>query len=328
MAVSLLSADIHPDLTEYVLKLLMKNKITTVLDFAKTDTDRLIRITNLSFEEISAIKSNLINSYSGNNIQVVEYFRYLNELIEPISTGIRGLDLLLEGGLLPGQVLEVCGESGSGKSQLCTSLAINIAQKQKLDVFYCDTKSDFSARRVHRILTLRNCTNQEIQETMKRVKVERIFSPEILIECMENILDQIDNLETLKVIIIDSLPALWYMHQNSKSNCYPLGMLTRLVGLLRKLSSESLIAIVVVNLQVRSSDYLAQNSTRRTIHSKGVTTYPALGKFWETAPTTRILLSKLNNSSTGYERLLSIWKCNYLRTGDRQMITITEGGTV
>ncbi|XP_058466205.1 DNA repair protein RAD51 homolog 4 [Malaya genurostris] len=328
MAVTMLNAVLHPSLIPYVVKLLSKNKVITVLDFAKTDSDRLMRITNLSFEEISDIKNNLVNNYSGSNIPVIQYFRYLNERIQPISTEIIGLDLLLDGGLFPGHILEIFGEPGCGKSILCTSLAINVARNPNQHVLYCDTKNDFSTSRVHTILTQKNYNSLLIEEIMNRIEVKRIFCAEDLIEFIENMIGEIDSMDKLQVLIIDSLPALWFQYQNSKSSCYPLGMLTRLIGLLRKIASENFISIVLVNLQVRSKDSLAQNSSRRNIKPKGNATYPALGKFWETAPTTRILVNKVNDNTTGCARSISIWKSNYLQSGNHQLISITDRGAV
>ncbi|XP_053689481.1 DNA repair protein RAD51 homolog 4 [Sabethes cyaneus] len=328
MSSTVLSTEIHPNLTEESIESLNKNRILTVLDLAKTDDDRLLRITNLSFEEITAIKAALVNYYSGYNIPVTDYFRYLTEVVQPICTGIRGLDLLLEGGMLPGHVLEICGESGSGKTQLCTSIALNIAKRQQLDVLYADCKCDFSASRVHQILTANKYTDQEIHDTMSRITVERFFSPESLVEAMESFRNQIDDLDKFKVLIIDSLPALWYLYQNSKSNCYPLGLLTKLIGILRKLATENFLCIIVVNLLISSADVARPNDSRRLTQSlRENGSYPALGKLWQSAPTTRIVISKLEGNIVGPERLITIWKCNYLKTGDRQMVTISDKGT-
>lgn len=331
MTSTLLCTDIHPILTEYVIKLLAKNRIRTIYDFSKSEDDRLMRITNLSYEDVGVIKKDIISRFSGNSIQVVEYFRYLEELVEPLKTGIRGLDLLLEGGLLPGHVMEIFGDSASGKTQICTTISANIAHKQKLDVFYVDTKCDFSAQRVHRIMELNKCSLQEIHEAMARIKVERIFSPENLVRLIEDLLARVDELENFKVLIIDSLPPLWYQYQNTKSRCHPFGMLTQLIGLLRKLASENLISVVLVNLKITSSDSFAAGvgSTRKSTNPhKDVNEYPALGRFWEATPTTRILVSKIEGNETGHERMLTIWKCSYFRSGDRQVVVLSDKGVV
>lgn len=323
MTTASLSDELHQDLPAYVVKMLLKNRIGTVYDFVRADTDRLLRITNLSFEVLSAIKRDFMTRCSGTTVRVGEYFQYLGELIDPIPTGVRGLDALLQGGLLPGHVLEVFGEPACGKSQLCMTIAANVASRgaaDPVDVFYVDTKCDFSASRVQSMLLAGKCSEEEAREAMQRIKVERIHSPEHLLGTVEELLAQIDQEERFgkfRVLLVDSLPALWYAHQNSSSSCYPVGMLTSLAGLLRKLASENMIAVVVVNLRIVSTDSGQQRVTQ-----------PALGRYWEMVPTTRLLMSKLDSGDNGQNRLISISKCNYLKTDDRQMVTLTERGVV
>ncbi|XP_055631049.1 DNA repair protein RAD51 homolog 4 [Toxorhynchites rutilus septentrionalis] len=317
MATVSLSADTHPDITMYVIKLLTKNNIVTILDFAQADIDRLVRITKLSPEAIRAIKSDIINRYCGNVINVIEYFRYLDGLVEPIPTSINGLDALLEGGLLLGHTLEICGESGTGKTRLCVSLAANVAQYSKFDSIYVDTKCDFSATELRRMLQQRKSSDQETKEIMQRIKIHHCFSLADLVDFVEELLAIVDDMKAFKVLIIDSLPSLWYMHQNSKSSCYSLGLLTRLAGSLRKLASENLISVVIVNLAIRPTGISAENNGRKVVNQRD--SYSALGRFWESVPTTRLLTSKIEENKI----VISIWKSNYLKKIGQQ-ITITN----
>jgi RecA/RadA recombinase len=61
-------------------------------------------------------------------------------------------DALLNGGLMTGELLEIFGTSGTGKTQLCMTLAANVALYLKKQVFYIDCKNDFSGTRLHSIL--------------------------------------------------------------------------------------------------------------------------------------------------------------------------------
>lgn len=72
------------------------------------------------------------------------------------------LDNLLKGGLYPGQIYEVCGVSSSGKTQLCLTIASNIALDPNNIVRYIDTKRDFSSSRIEEILLKRNYNKQVI----------------------------------------------------------------------------------------------------------------------------------------------------------------------
>lgn len=61
------------------------------------------------------------------------------------------LNNVLGGGIPVGYITEICGLAGCGKTQLCFQLAINCV-KQDNNVLYIDTKGDFSAIRLQRIL--------------------------------------------------------------------------------------------------------------------------------------------------------------------------------
>lgn len=62
--------------------------------------------------------------------------------------------------MYPGQIYEVCGTSSSGKTQLCFTIASNVALKPNNLVRYIDTKRDFCGSRVEEILLRKNCDKQ------------------------------------------------------------------------------------------------------------------------------------------------------------------------
>lgn len=72
------------------------------------------------------------------------------------------LDELLKGGLYPGQLCELCGPSSSGKTQLCLTIAANIAVQSDIIVYYFDTKRDFTRFRYEEILKAKNFRQEVI----------------------------------------------------------------------------------------------------------------------------------------------------------------------
>lgn len=72
------------------------------------------------------------------------------------------MDELLKGGLYSGQLCELCGPSSSGKTQLCLTIAANVAIRSDITVWYLDTKRDFSRLRYEEILKARNCRQEVI----------------------------------------------------------------------------------------------------------------------------------------------------------------------
>jgi RecA/RadA recombinase len=53
---------------------------------------------------------------------------------------------------MTGELLEVCGLSGSGKTQFCLTIAASVTVKLKQKVYYIDCKNDFSGTRMQSIL--------------------------------------------------------------------------------------------------------------------------------------------------------------------------------
>uniref|UniRef100_A0A182LXU6 RecA family profile 1 domain-containing protein n=1 Tax=Anopheles culicifacies TaxID=139723 RepID=A0A182LXU6_9DIPT len=327
MAATQLVADLHPLLTEYVIKKLQKNRLTTVYSFVKVEVEQLIRITNLPAESIVLVKNQLTEQFAG------QYRNGQAHAAEPttarLGTGIYSVDALLQGGLLPGHIYECCGESGSGKTLLCMTIAANVVL-QRCTAIYIDTKCDFSGRKMQQILDKgqRKLSEHELGHTMTRIKVERIFSPELLVQVVEELATGkhlADGIE-LKLLVIDSLPSLWYLYQDSQSSIEPLGLLTKLICSLRKLATQRSVAIVLVNLAVRMVEGMAGSTVeaKRKLCPNG--NYPALGRYWESAPGTRLLLEREDDQPETTTRSVMVWKSNYLRSGERTIVRMTDTG--
>ncbi|KXZ56730.1 hypothetical protein GPECTOR_1g658 [Gonium pectorale] len=76
--------------------------------------------------------------------------RELRNKIQVLPTGCAPIDTLLGGGLREGTVVEVAGETASGKTQLCLSAAATTAFRGE-PVFYVDTTGSFAPERVVRM---------------------------------------------------------------------------------------------------------------------------------------------------------------------------------
>uniref|UniRef100_A0A182NK24 RecA family profile 1 domain-containing protein n=1 Tax=Anopheles dirus TaxID=7168 RepID=A0A182NK24_9DIPT len=323
MAATPLTADLHPLLTEYVVKKLQKNRLTTVYNFVKVDVNQLMNITNLPVESITLVKKQLTARFAGHLHRALG-----SNTTVPFSTGLASLDELLQGGLLPGHVYELCGESGSGKTQLCVTVAAHVALQQRCQVFYVDTKCDFSGTKVMHVLNAsqqRKLSERELGHTMARIRVERIFSPALLVQVVEELAagKHLDANKPLKLLIIDSLPALWYLFQDAASSCEPLGLLTKLICSLRKLATAYSVAVVLVNLAIAGG---TGSDVKRKLCPNG--SYPALGRYWESAPGTRLLLVRDESHPEPVNRRSSVevWKSSYIRSGERIVVSITDTG--
>jgi RecA/RadA recombinase len=96
----------------------------------------------------------------------------------PISTGSSDLDEMLAGGILPGELTEIYGEAGAGKTQLMFSLAINtMISRDPGGVCWIDTEGAFSAARLVEIATTKGFDPPE--EVLDNIAVMRAPTHEI-----------------------------------------------------------------------------------------------------------------------------------------------------
>lgn len=72
---------------------------------------------------------------------------------------IFSVDKILKGGLLTGNVYEVCGFPNCGKTQFCLTILKNVADTLKQSVYIIDTKRDFSGKRIKTMLNSKNSSD-------------------------------------------------------------------------------------------------------------------------------------------------------------------------
>lgn len=167
----------------------------------------------------------------------------------------------MNGGLLVGNIIDICGIAASGKTQLYTTIAINLVAAQNCDVFLIDTKGDFSSERINRMLLSRRILNQNQRNyIMSSIKVEKCNDPLVLIELIEKLTEQAKSYPRLKMLVIDSLASLWFLyHGNHLLAQQKMGILT---NLLRKLAVEHSIVVLTVNILTRKNSNGERKKTR------------------------------------------------------------------
>jgi len=91
--------------------------------------------------------------------------------MQRISTGSKSLDALLGGGIETMAVTELVGDFGSGKTQLCHQLAVNVQLPQgegglEGSAIYIDTESTFRPERIAQIASSRGLDVDKILENV------------------------------------------------------------------------------------------------------------------------------------------------------------------
>jgi DNA repair protein RadA len=128
------------------------------------------------------------------------------QTINRLTTGSQTLDNLLGGGLETQTITEFYGEYGSGKSQLCHQLCVNVQlplQQGGLNAatLYIDTENTF---RTERLVQMAQHHNLDPEQVARNVIVADAYTSDHQIFLLENA-DKIIKENDIRLIIIDSL---------------------------------------------------------------------------------------------------------------------------
>lgn len=121
-------------------------------------------------------------------------------------TGITSLDSFLSGGIVSGEITQISGDEGSGKTQLCHSLAASVANSGGR-VVYLDTESTLSAERIV-IMLKKKYPTVNPRDSIQLIQVVRIFSVTDLLQVLHLFLHE----ENISLLIIDSILGVLVPH--------------------------------------------------------------------------------------------------------------------
>jgi DNA repair protein RadA len=167
-----------------------------------------------------------------------------------ISTGSKNLDNLLCGGIESKALTEFYGATRSGKTQICHTLCVMVAQNNSekgvsLKSIYIDTEGKFRPERITGIAKSRGFEANTILSNILCAKAIGVRQQELAIK---KIPVQLDKDKSIKLLIIDSVTSN-YRAENSRMNELPERQ-KKLYKFMRSLSSITHsfdIATVVTN---------------------------------------------------------------------------------
>ncbi|MFQ6068413.1 MAG: DNA repair and recombination protein RadA [Candidatus Bathyarchaeia archaeon] len=126
--------------------------------------------------------------------------------VHRLTTGSQIIDELLGGGLETQTITEFYGEYGSGKSQVCHQLCVNVQLSQtegglNAAALYIDTENTF---RTERIVQMAQHLNLDPQQVVKNIVVAEAYTSDHQVFLLENS-DKIIKENNIRLIIVDSL---------------------------------------------------------------------------------------------------------------------------
>ncbi|CAD0196619.1 unnamed protein product [Chrysodeixis includens] len=290
-------------LSEAVLKRLTQNHIITLLDFLQEDEMKLSALTKLRLNVILSVRAEILTKFSAPIINGTTLLKRISETRTVLNTGILSLDSILLGGIPVGYITELCGLAGSGKTQLSLQLAVNCARRLENTILYIDTKGDFSAIRIQKILDANGCSHKDMAEIMYRIRVVHIWTMEDLVELFKSLNDKTLIINNLALIIVDSLPCLM-MQYIGDENKIGFNLLNTLVNYSRFIGNQLNVGIIYINVQTRwiDNDILDVEDDDMSSALREPTYIEkrnrCLGKYWQNIPAVVLLLEKLEDSAT------------------------------
>ncbi|XP_068766102.1 DNA repair protein RAD51 homolog 4 isoform X1 [Struthio camelus] len=321
---ALLRAGLCPGLGAETIRLLGAGGVRTVVDFVSSDLEDIAQKCSLSYKALVAVRRVLLAQFSAFPANGADLYEELKSSTAILSTGIASLDKLLDSGLYTGEVTELMGAPGSGKTQVCLSIAASVSLGLKQHVLFLDSTGGFTASRLYQMLRARAEEEEEQLEALQRVQVARVFDVYEMLGALQELRDSLSqqvmsSMGPLKVVLIDSISAVIYPLLGGKQSeeiLHPppgLALMMQLARELKTLAREFSLTIVMTNQVTRDS-------------STGPLK-PALGRSWSFVPSTRVLLESKEATweKANTQRIASLAKSPRQPTGIQVELDIGNG---
>jgi RAD51-like protein 1 len=231
--------------------------------------------------------------------------------INTIQTGLPLLDTNLRGGLPIGQITELVGEAGVGKTQFCLTLTARVVTKLGYGVLYIDTEGKFSVHRLMEIVSELDGNEDCIQHII--VLRADTFNTATLLTELQNLDSQIIE-HHVKLIILDSIAATSRLEFNRDQIFERQQALSKQASVLKMFAETYQLAVLLTNQVIGGNDNSTSTTTnnnslqpfdvsklvsdRTNNNSNSVSLFAALGNTWAHCVNVRLALEK---TTTDYE---------------------------
>uniref|UniRef100_A0A2K6FQV6 DNA repair protein RAD51 homolog 4 n=1 Tax=Propithecus coquereli TaxID=379532 RepID=A0A2K6FQV6_PROCO len=286
-----------PGLTQEMVQLLGSRGIKTVVDLVSADLEEVAQKCGLSYKQSSGkLEGRQLQWVPAGEIRVVQESSKgggpwaLRTDVLSLSAytvlSTSGLDKLLDTGLYTGEVTEIVGGPGSGKTQVCLCVAINVAHGLQQNVLYVDSSGGLTASRLLQLLQARTQDEEEQAGALQRIQVVHVFDIFQMLSVLQDLRGTVaqqvtSSSGTVKVVVVDSVTAVVSPLLGGQQR-EGFALMIQLARELKTLARDLGTAVVVTNHITRDRD-----SGRLK---------PALGRSWSFVPSTRILLDTIEGA--------------------------------
>ncbi len=261
-----------------------------------------------AFQIIGAARSSIGISF----VRADELYK-MRQTVLRLSSGSKAMDKILNGGLETQTITEFYGEYGSGKSQICHQLCVNVQlppERGGLNgaALYVDTENTF---RLERIVQMSKHLGLDPEQTVKNIIYAEAYTSDHQMFLLENA-DEIIKSNNVKLIIVDSLTAHFRSEYVGREMLAPRQQklnkhMHKLIGLARAFNSVA----VVTNQVMAKPDVFF-----------GDAVHPIGGHIVGHTSHTRVYLRRASRGPVRIARLVS---SPYLPEGE-EIFKVTENG--
>ncbi|XP_045381443.1 DNA repair protein RAD51 homolog 4 isoform X1 [Lemur catta] len=313
-----------PGLTQEMIQLLGSRGIKTVVDLVSADLEEVAQKCGLSYKALVALRRVLLAQFSAFPFNGADLYEELKTSTAILSTGIDSLDKLLDTGLYTGEVTEIVGGPGSGKTQVCLCVAANVAHGLQQNVLYVDSSGGLTASRLLQLLQARTQDEEEQAGALQRIQVVHAFDIFQMLNVLQDLRDSVaqqvtSSSGTVKVVVVDSVTAVVSPLLGGQQR-EGFALMMQLARELKTLARDLGTAVVSV--------FLLQVTNHITRDRDSGKLKPALGRSWSFVPSTRILLDTTEGAgASGSQRTVCLTKSPRQPTGLQEMVDIGTWGT-
>lgn len=299
-----LSVGMCPSLTAEVVEKLRAQGVKSVRELLLRDCEELARKASVSYRELRSIRRVAIAHHSVFPVSGQDLLSEAIHTTQVLSTGSKELDKLLGGGLATGEVVEVCGQAGEGKTSLCLRLALHTAQELGICVLYVDSMGGLSPLRINPIVEALP-QDPKTEEALSRIKVVGAYDVWELFDALTIPTQPFVpvrqggagagagvTLSKIKLVVVDSVATILFPHICGQQSKQGLAMMNQLAVRLKTLAREQHLAVVVVNdvVQARGGDEDYTTNTTTSVSNSQFN--PALGRLWRSVPHIRLYIKR------------------------------------
>ncbi|BFZ04325.1 hypothetical protein BsWGS_07364 [Bradybaena similaris] len=302
----MLKVGICTALNQDTLKILNGAGIVSVVDFLKRDPEQLAQELHIAYKNACSIRRVLLAEHAASPVSAAALYQTALSLLTILSTGYESLDELLDGGLYTGELTQIAGDSGTGKTRICMCCAATVVGTDGQSAVYIDTGSGFSAESLAALLTedlnrlpLTERSETLLQSHLKHVNYIQTFDVFELLAVLDMLETEfkrqlLSGCQTLKLIVIDNIASVVQPIMGGPAG-RSQGLLCHIGHRLKQMAVQFSVAVLVVNNMTSSYN----GSLKR----------PALGKAWSHVPQTSLLIRRPQTTTATSTTLMASSSC-------------------